>query len=243
MEKEVISKLSKFILILLLFLLLINFLSNSEITGKAIADTECNFFCKLLDAAGIEPAASASKLPRTFYLRLPATGSIDASVQPQLSWSASFRVQSYSLVVATDLSFTNVVHQILLSSGTTSYAPPVNTLSQGVKYYWKVTAINSKGQTLASNAPFFFTTKSSITCTNDCSTSGTRQCSGSGYQTCGNYDADSCLEWSIVTGCSIGQTCDSGQCIAIGIIDNQIPSVTISSPSNNAVFTTSRSEE
>jgi GH18 family chitinase len=50
-------------------------------------------------------------------------------------------------------------------------------------------------------------------CTNDCSTSGQRQCSGtSGYQICGNYDTDTCLEWSTATSCAAGQTCSNGQC-------------------------------
>ncbi len=50
-------------------------------------------------------------------------------------------------------------------------------------------------------------------CTPECSTSGAKQCSGSGYQVCGNYDSDSCLEWSAVTSCSSGYTCSSGQCV------------------------------
>jgi parallel beta-helix repeat protein len=50
------------------------------------------------------------------------------------------------------------------------------------------------------------------TCTNDCTSSGAKQCSGNGYQTCGNYDSDSCLEWSSVTACSTGQTCSGGIC-------------------------------
>src|SRR3989344_140112 len=154
MEKEVVSKPLKFILILLLSLLLINFLSNVNITGKATTTTDpemisCNFFCRLLDAAGIKPAASISKIPGIFYLKLPATGSTDASTQPQFSWSASTRVQSYSLIVSTDSSFTNVVYQVLVGSGTTSHIPPVNTLNQGIMYYWKVTAINRYTQVLA----------------------------------------------------------------------------------------------
>ena len=52
---------------------------------------------------------------------------------------------------------------------------------------------------------------SSPSCTNDC-TSGSKQCSGSGYQTCGNYDSDSCTEWSTTTSCATGQTCSGGVC-------------------------------
>ncbi|MEK6871381.1 MAG: VCBS repeat-containing protein, partial [Nanoarchaeota archaeon] len=50
-------------------------------------------------------------------------------------------------------------------------------------------------------------------CTNDCTTSGIKQCSGNGFQTCGNYDSDVCLEWSSVSACSTGQTCNNGNCV------------------------------
>ncbi len=51
-------------------------------------------------------------------------------------------------------------------------------------------------------------------CTSDCSVVGAKQCSGNGYQVCGNYDSDSCLEWSTVTSCSSGYICSNGQCAA-----------------------------
>jgi hypothetical protein len=41
-----------------------------------------------------------------------------------------------------------------------------------------------------------------------------KQCSGNGYQSCGNYDTDSCLEWSGITACPTNQTCQSGVCVA-----------------------------
>jgi|APSaa5957512622_1039677.scaffolds.fasta_scaffold09228_6 hypothetical protein len=50
------------------------------------------------------------------------------------------------------------------------------------------------------------------TCTDDCSTSGDKQCSGNGYQTCGNYDNDSCLEWSTNTNCATDEICKDGAC-------------------------------
>jgi len=44
-------------------------------------------------------------------------------------------------------------------------------------------------------------------CANECSTSGAKQySSATGYQTCGNYDNDSCLEWSTPVNCPTG-TC------------------------------------
>jgi len=50
-------------------------------------------------------------------------------------------------------------------------------------------------------------------CTSQCSYYGQKTCSGSNnYKTCGNYDSDSCLEWS-TSSCGSGQTCQNGQCI------------------------------
>src|SRR3989344_4954163 len=52
------------------------------------------------------------------------------------------------------------------------------------------------------------------TCIDDCPSNGAKQCSGAGYQTCGNYDSDSCLEFSSVTSCSSGETCVAGACVS-----------------------------
>ncbi|OGY22169.1 MAG: hypothetical protein A2126_00575 [Candidatus Woykebacteria bacterium GWB1_45_5] len=53
-------------------------------------------------------------------------------------------------------------------------------------------------------------------CSDECSPSGAKQCTdGTHYKTCGNYDTDSCLEWSSSTSCPAGQTCSgSGVCSA-----------------------------
>jgi len=51
-------------------------------------------------------------------------------------------------------------------------------------------------------------------CSNDCLISGNRQCSGNAYKICGNYDSDSCLEWSTIVNCVSGQICSNGNCIS-----------------------------
>ena len=48
-------------------------------------------------------------------------------------------------------------------------------------------------------------------CTNECA-SGAKQCSGNAVQTCGNYDTDTCFEWSLAAACGTGQTCAAGVC-------------------------------
>ncbi|MBO4350164.1 MAG: hypothetical protein J6A01_04345 [Proteobacteria bacterium] len=50
-------------------------------------------------------------------------------------------------------------------------------------------------------------------CENECE-EGTAVCEDNGYKSCGQYDEDSCLEWSGVTACNAGETCVNGVCKA-----------------------------
>lgn len=47
-------------------------------------------------------------------------------------------------------------------------------------------------------------------CTDECAILNQKRCINNYYQTCGNYDMDSCLEWSSLIYCPYG--CESGQC-------------------------------
>jgi hypothetical protein len=54
----------------------------------------------------------------------------------------------------------------------------------------------------------------SSTCQNECSFYGQKTCSSStSFKTCGNYDSDSCLEWSSPQSCPSGYTCQNGECV------------------------------
>ena len=55
------------------------------------------------------------------------------------------------------------------------------------------------------------------TCTDECTPSGSKACSSptstsSTFRTCGNYDNDTCLEWSSSILCALDQYCESGEC-------------------------------
>ncbi|MEF8846815.1 MAG: PKD domain-containing protein [Candidatus Paceibacterota bacterium] len=67
------------------------------------------------------------------------------------------------------------------------------------------------------------------TCSDQCSY-GDQECTGNdSYHTCGDYDSDSCLEWSSNYYCSSDETCSGGSCVT----DNQAPNADFSySPSN-----------
>lgn len=57
-------------------------------------------------------------------------------------------------------------------------------------------------------------------CEQGCTVVGAKECVdttvGPAYRTCGNYDADSCLEWSSHTYCPKGYSCSGGFCVALG---------------------------
>ena len=55
-------------------------------------------------------------------------------------------------------------------------------------------------------------------CRNECSYNNQRRCApgcltNNQYQVCGNYDSDSCLEWSHAYSCLEGQVCQGGECV------------------------------
>ena len=51
-------------------------------------------------------------------------------------------------------------------------------------------------------------------CDHDCDDLGRIECNtGTAYYICGQYDADPCREWSVVTECGEEQICDDGDCL------------------------------
>lgn len=51
-------------------------------------------------------------------------------------------------------------------------------------------------------------------CTNECFPSGAKQCSGTyQWKQCGNYDNDTCLDWSSLSTCASGKYCTNGTCV------------------------------
>jgi hypothetical protein len=51
-------------------------------------------------------------------------------------------------------------------------------------------------------------------CTNECTANAKECVTADSFRTCGDFDADSCLEWSATTPCPTGQTCSNGVCSA-----------------------------
>ena len=95
--------------------------------------------------------------PGAFNLTQPEDGTASATTTPALWWNESSGATSYTVEIATSESFgaTDVVNQTGLTE--TYFAVPGSAgLSVGVIYYWRVTAVNSSGSTVATNAPLWF---------------------------------------------------------------------------------------
>ncbi|MGF1637001.1 MAG: chitobiase/beta-hexosaminidase C-terminal domain-containing protein [Cyclobacteriaceae bacterium] len=94
--------------------------------------------------------------PGVFSQTAPATGATGVSTTPAFTWGASSDAVSYSLVVSTSASYANPVINVTgLTS--TSYTPSTG-LAGNTLYYWRVTAVNTSGTRVASNAGISFTT-------------------------------------------------------------------------------------
>jgi len=94
--------------------------------------------------------------PGAFSLTAPADGATNVTQLPTLTWTASAGAASYTLEAASDAGFTNIVLS-QVGIATTSYTPGA-PIAQGVTVHWRVTAVSGVDTTLATGAPFSFTT-------------------------------------------------------------------------------------
>ena len=95
--------------------------------------------------------------PSKFSLSTPEASSLQNPVTPEFTWAESKGAETYNLEVATSRSFGNTT--VISQTGIKETSYKVNTpLDWDNVYYWRVTAVNKGGQTLSSDAPFWFTT-------------------------------------------------------------------------------------
>jgi hypothetical protein len=99
---------------------------------------------------------SVAGSPTISELSLPANGATDVVTTPSLEWTASTGAATYSLLVATDSNFADLVDGFPKSLSATSYTFD-SPLSESTQYFWRVIAANSVGE--ASSAVSQFTTQ------------------------------------------------------------------------------------
>lgn len=93
--------------------------------------------------------------PGLATLSSPTDGATDVDIVPLLAWTAASQAISYTVEIATDAGFTNVVYSA--TTGTTSHQLSA-ALEPETTYFWHVQATNICGAGSFS-APFSFTTK------------------------------------------------------------------------------------
>lgn len=93
-------------------------------------------------------------VPGVPTLIAPANGASSIIVQPTFQWSPVSQAASYTLEIAKDAGFTNIVHTISGLIGTTYNGATLNT---STTYFWRVRTSNTCG-TGTNSATFTFTT-------------------------------------------------------------------------------------
>ncbi len=131
---------------------------NVDVTGTAGSEIKTRSVALELFSAS----------PTAFGLTTPANASANVALSPSLSWAAAAQAFNYKIEIATDAGFSNIVYTGI--STTTSHA--VGTaLNSSAQYFWRVTAQNECGTTLASST-FSFST---LPLPGDCSIGATAQ--------------------------------------------------------------------
>lgn len=136
--------------------------SQYSITSGLNNNTQYYWRASAVNGAGTSPYSSVFTfttvvaVPSAPTLSTPANGATGVSLTPTLDWNDVSGASTYTLHVATDSAFSNV---IINQSGLASsqYSVSSGVLSNNTKYYWRVSATNAGG-TSAYSTSFSFTT-------------------------------------------------------------------------------------
>jgi hypothetical protein len=146
---------------------------NSTLTIGNLASASAGVYTvTVTGAAGAEvksrdlTLSAFTQTPGAIALALPADNAMNVALSPVLSWGAATQLEQYTIEIASDAAFTNIVY----SASTTAISHSVGTaLSSATKYYWRVTGQNECGNTV-STSTFSFTT---LPLPGDCSVGAT----------------------------------------------------------------------
>ncbi|TDR18295.1 Ig-like domain-containing protein [Marinicella litoralis] len=91
--------------------------------------------------------------PEVVTLDSPTNNAVAVDLQPSLNWTGT-NALNYTVEVASDSNFNNIVFSDVLSSNTVA---PTNSLASNTTYYWRVKSANSCGESTYSSV-YVFTT-------------------------------------------------------------------------------------
>jgi hypothetical protein len=143
--------------------------SQAGVTGTSVAiptgrlSPGTTYFWRVLalNSAGQTPSAARTfatlAAPGAFSVASPANNATGVRTPVSLSWSASTGAVSYSVIIASDAAFTQVV---LSESGLTEtgFDVPEGVIEEGRDYWWRVLATNAAGSAIAQPSAARFTT-------------------------------------------------------------------------------------
>ena len=188
--------------------------------------------------------AVGTAAPSAFKLNSPGDDST-VSLTPTLCWNSSSGAATYTIQVTTDSSFATITtfQSTTVPSGTTSILISGGTLTHDKTYYWRVLAVNSGGSTVASSAPYLFTTNKGTANSGDVVWSITNDPSSIDDQSFGmvisgtdmyviGYDSNTTMgddQWHMEK-----RTLDDGSLVAAFGTTN--PGVVVSNPFNATLF-------
>ena len=129
--------------------------NDAWMTGAVDIDGNQRIYNGTVDIGAYEYSISAPGAPT---LISPVDFAAGVSIEPEFTWNAVATADSYTLEVATDQSFNNIVAS---HSGITTTNYTVTGLANNTQYYWRVSATNAGGTSGWSNA-WTFTTTSEI---------------------------------------------------------------------------------
>ncbi|TQV85539.1 Ig-like domain-containing protein [Aliikangiella coralliicola] len=109
-----------------------------------------------VDSRSVSASVKVVDAEQTATLSSPANGAEKVDDTPELEWTSSGYVRTYTIEIATDEGFSNIIATGSVSSGT-KYRPS-SALPQSTKVFWRVKASNACGDTLSN--VFSFTTGS-----------------------------------------------------------------------------------
>ncbi|MEN1784458.1 MAG: Ig-like domain-containing protein [Bacteroidota bacterium] len=131
--------------------------SSSSLVVDAGTDVGLPFSGDAPDIGAFEFNSVPTQAPGSFSLSSPSNNANSVSVNPTLSWSNASSAQSYTVDVATNSNFGNIVYT---KSGITTNNVVVDTaLDFETDYYWRVKAINIIGTKNANGNGRKFTTE------------------------------------------------------------------------------------
>lgn len=116
----------------------------------------CGYIYGAQAGGGISRSTMPVNTPAMPILQSPSDGTIGESQEPTLKWLHSCTLDSLRLQVSTNSEFTDIIHDVALSSAS-YYTVPAGILFLNSKYFWRVRAVNSVGAG-AWTEPFSFRT-------------------------------------------------------------------------------------